>query len=74
MADNDAQDENINSNKSNASSEKEIEMSIDALVVAKKKNVDIFSALDVMQNKTFLKKLKFGPGNGSFITLSTTIG
>ncbi|XP_073143138.1 glycylpeptide N-tetradecanoyltransferase 1-like [Henckelia pumila] len=36
----------------------------DALVVAKKKEFDVFNALDVMQNETFLKELKFGPGDG----------
>ncbi|KAL0441386.1 UNVERIFIED_CONTAM: Glycylpeptide N-tetradecanoyltransferase 1 [Sesamum radiatum] len=36
----------------------------DALIVAKKKDYDVFNALDVMQNETFLKELKFGPGDG----------
>ncbi|KZV58463.1 glycylpeptide N-tetradecanoyltransferase 1-like [Dorcoceras hygrometricum] len=36
----------------------------DALVVAKKKDFDVFNALDVMQNEIFLKELKFGPGDG----------
>ncbi|XP_042052403.1 glycylpeptide N-tetradecanoyltransferase 1-like [Salvia splendens] len=36
----------------------------DALIVAKKKEFDVFNALDVMQNETFLKELKFGPGDG----------
>ncbi|WOK95764.1 hypothetical protein Cni_G04471 [Canna indica] len=36
----------------------------DALIVAKQKDYDVFNALDVMQNETFLKELKFGPGDG----------
>ncbi|KAG6397972.1 hypothetical protein SASPL_139422 [Salvia splendens] len=36
----------------------------DALSVAKEKDFDVFNALDVMQNETFLKKLKFRPGDG----------
>ncbi|KAK2984854.1 hypothetical protein RJ640_004679 [Escallonia rubra] len=36
----------------------------DALIVAKLKDFDVFNALDVMQNQTFLKELKFGPGDG----------
>ncbi|KAL1538153.1 glycylpeptide N-tetradecanoyltransferase [Salvia divinorum] len=36
----------------------------DALIVAKKKDFDVFNALDVMQNETFLKELKFNPGDG----------
>ncbi|KAK3005949.1 hypothetical protein RJ639_017652 [Escallonia herrerae] len=36
----------------------------DALIVAKLKDFDVFNALDVMQNETFLKELKFGPGDG----------
>ncbi|XP_050919548.1 uncharacterized protein LOC127137106 [Lathyrus oleraceus] len=36
----------------------------DALIVAKQKDFDVFNALDVMQNETFLKELKFGPGDG----------
>ncbi|CBI35914.3 unnamed protein product, partial [Vitis vinifera] len=36
----------------------------DALIVAKRKDYDVFNALDVMQNETFLKELKFGPGDG----------
>jgi glycylpeptide N-tetradecanoyltransferase len=36
----------------------------DALIVAKKKDYDVFNALDVMQNDGFLKELKFGPGDG----------
>ncbi|CAK9171893.1 unnamed protein product [Ilex paraguariensis] len=36
----------------------------DALIVAKRKDYDVFNALDVMQNECFLKELKFGPGDG----------
>ncbi|KAI6702448.1 hypothetical protein NL676_011584 [Syzygium grande] len=36
----------------------------DVLIVAKQKDYDVFIALDVMQNETFLKELKFGPGDG----------
>nr|KYP63635.1 Glycylpeptide N-tetradecanoyltransferase 1 [Cajanus cajan]KYP63636.1 Glycylpeptide N-tetradecanoyltransferase 1 [Cajanus cajan] len=36
----------------------------DALIVAKQKDYDVFNALDVMQNETFLRELKFGPGDG----------
>ena len=36
----------------------------DALIVAKRNDFDVFNALDVMQNETFLKELKFGPGDG----------
>ncbi|KAK1576692.1 hypothetical protein Q3G72_015811 [Acer saccharum] len=36
----------------------------DVLIVAKQKGFDVFNALDVMQNETFVKELKFGPGDG----------
>ncbi|CAL9164132.1 unnamed protein product [Musa hybrid cultivar] len=36
----------------------------DALIVAKQKDYDVFNALDAMHNETFLKELKFGPGDG----------
>ncbi|XP_022885051.1 glycylpeptide N-tetradecanoyltransferase 1-like [Olea europaea var. sylvestris] len=36
----------------------------DALIVAKKNDFDVFNALDVMHNETFLKELKFVPGDG----------
>lgn len=36
----------------------------DALIIAKNKGYDVFTALDMMQNKTFLDDLKFGPGDG----------
>ncbi|XP_053119282.1 glycylpeptide N-tetradecanoyltransferase 2 isoform X3 [Hemicordylus capensis] len=37
----------------------------DALIIAKLKGFDVFNALDVMENKTFLEKLKFGIGDGN---------
>ncbi|XP_023516382.1 glycylpeptide N-tetradecanoyltransferase 1-like [Cucurbita pepo subsp. pepo] len=36
----------------------------DALIVAKQKDFDVFNALDVMENESVLKELKFGPGDG----------
>ncbi|KAK9093831.1 hypothetical protein Scep_025300 [Stephania cephalantha] len=36
----------------------------DALIVAKQNDYDVFNALDVMHNESFLKGLKFGPGDG----------
>ncbi len=36
----------------------------DALIMAKLKDYDVFNALDIMQNESFLKELKFGPGDG----------
>eukprot|EP00897_Mesotaenium_endlicherianum_P009862 jgi/Mesen1/8904/ME000537S08297 len=36
----------------------------DALVLAKRKQFDVFNALDIMHNASFLKELKFGPGDG----------
>ncbi|KAM3268668.1 hypothetical protein P3S67_030632 [Capsicum chacoense] len=41
-----------------------IQLMNDGLIVAKKKDFDVFNALDVMQNDSFLKELKFGPGDG----------
>ncbi|OIT35282.1 PREDICTED: glycylpeptide N-tetradecanoyltransferase 1-like [Nicotiana attenuata] len=41
-----------------------IQLMNDALIVAKQKDFDVFNALDVMQNDSFLKDLKFGPGDG----------
>lgn len=37
----------------------------DMLIVAKQKNHDVFNALDLMDNQTFLKDLKFGMGDGN---------
>ncbi|XP_057535171.1 glycylpeptide N-tetradecanoyltransferase 1-like [Amaranthus tricolor] len=41
-----------------------IQLMNDALIIAKTKDYDVFNALDVMENDTFLKELKFGPGDG----------
>ncbi|KAJ8560116.1 hypothetical protein K7X08_004174 [Anisodus acutangulus] len=41
-----------------------IQLMNDALIVAKRKDFNVFNALDVMHNETFLKELKFGPGDG----------
>lgn len=37
----------------------------DALIIAKLKGFDVFNALDLMENKIFLEKLKFGIGDGN---------
>ena len=37
----------------------------DALILAKKQDCDVFNALDLMDNKTFLEDLKFGIGDGN---------
>ncbi|XP_070566457.1 glycylpeptide N-tetradecanoyltransferase 2-like [Ptychodera flava] len=37
----------------------------DALIIAKQKDFDVFNALDLMENKSFLEKLKFGIGDGN---------
>ncbi|GJS10681.1 reverse transcriptase domain-containing protein [Tanacetum coccineum] len=36
----------------------------DALIVAKQKDFDVFNALDLIHNETFLKELKYRPGDG----------
>lgn len=36
----------------------------DALTLAKQKGMDVFNALNVMQNDQFLEDLKFGIGDG----------
>ncbi|CAE8596740.1 unnamed protein product [Polarella glacialis] len=36
----------------------------DALILAKKADFDVFNALNVMENESFLKELKFGIGDG----------
>ena len=36
----------------------------DALIMAKNAGFDVFNALDIMENKTFLEPLKFGIGIG----------
>ncbi|KAG8139862.1 hypothetical protein E2320_002625 [Naja naja] len=42
-----------------------IDLMNDALILAKLKGFDVFNALDLMENKTFLEKLKFGIGDGN---------
>ncbi|ELW47409.1 Glycylpeptide N-tetradecanoyltransferase 2 [Tupaia chinensis] len=42
-----------------------LELMNDALIIAKLKGFDVFNALDLMENKTFLEKLKFGIGDGN---------
>ncbi|XP_067931903.1 glycylpeptide N-tetradecanoyltransferase 2-like isoform X2 [Watersipora subatra] len=37
----------------------------DALIIAKQLGFDVFNALDLMDNKEFLEKLKFGVGDGN---------
>uniref|UniRef100_A0A2P2I4Z4 Glycylpeptide N-tetradecanoyltransferase n=2 Tax=Hirondellea gigas TaxID=1518452 RepID=A0A2P2I4Z4_9CRUS len=37
----------------------------DALISAKNMKFDVFNALDLMENKTFLEELKFGQGDGN---------
>ena len=36
----------------------------DALVLAKAEDIDVFNALDLMENGSVMKELKFGPGDG----------
>jgi len=36
----------------------------DALILAKKDGFDVFNCLEIQDNGTFLKDLKFGPGDG----------
>merc|ERR1719174_1879504 len=40
------------------------ELIYDALIYAKQHDFDVFNALNVMQNDSFLKELKFGVGDG----------
>ncbi|XP_074834796.1 glycylpeptide N-tetradecanoyltransferase 1 isoform X3 [Carettochelys insculpta] len=42
-----------------------LDLMSDALILAKAKGFDVFNALDLMENKTFLEKLKFGIGDGN---------
>lgn len=41
-----------------------LELMRESLVLAKEREVDVFNALDVMENSAFLQELKFGPGDG----------
>lgn len=40
------------------------ELMYDALIYAKQRDFDVFNALNVMENESFLKELKFGIGDG----------
>jgi len=40
------------------------ELIYDALILAKQQDFDVFNALNVMENESFLKELKFGVGDG----------
>ncbi|XP_078322109.1 glycylpeptide N-tetradecanoyltransferase 2-like [Crassostrea virginica] len=42
-----------------------VDLMQDALIVAKHMGFDVFNALDLMENKEFLEKLKFGIGDGN---------
>ncbi|XP_045168087.2 glycylpeptide N-tetradecanoyltransferase 2-like [Mercenaria mercenaria] len=42
-----------------------VDLMQDALIIAKNTGFDVFNALDLMQNKLFLEKLKFGIGDGN---------
>eukprot|EP00271_Cylindrocystis_brebissonii_P023358 TRINITY_DN965_c1_g1_i1.p1 TRINITY_DN965_c1_g1~~TRINITY_DN965_c1_g1_i1.p1 ORF type:complete len:454 (-),score=92.06 TRINITY_DN965_c1_g1_i1:1353-2714(-) len=42
----------------------QLQLMNDALIMAKRKDYDVFNALDIMHNSNFLKELKFGPGDG----------
>lgn len=41
-----------------------VQLMNDILIMAKLSNYDVFNALDIMHNESFLKDLKFGPGDG----------
>ena len=41
-----------------------LELMRDALVLARICNMDVFNALNIMENDQFLKELKFGIGDG----------
>jgi len=40
------------------------ELMQDGLILAKQRGFDVFNALDIMENKSFLEELKFGIGDG----------
>lgn len=42
-----------------------VELMLDALITAKNSGFDVFNALDLMDNKEFLERLKFGIGDGN---------
>ncbi|KAL8599609.1 Glycylpeptide N-tetradecanoyltransferase 2 [Nucella lapillus] len=41
-----------------------VDLMQDALIIAKNMGFNVFNALDLMENKQFLEKLKFGVGDG----------
>ena len=45
----------------------------DALILAKKEDFDVFNALDLMENKTFLENLKFGIGDGNLQVVGSSL-
>jgi glycylpeptide N-tetradecanoyltransferase len=42
-----------------------IDLIKNALIIAKQKDFDVFNALDIQENETYLKDLKFGVGDGN---------
>lgn len=42
-----------------------LDLSKDALILAKEKGYDVYNALDIMKNDEYLKELKFGVGDGN---------
>ena len=47
-----------------ANGTKLLDLMQDALILAKTHHFDVFNALDILDNETFLKELKFGIGDG----------
>lgn len=41
-----------------------VSLMTDALILAKNNGFDVFNALDILENESFLKELKFGEGDG----------
>ena len=42
-----------------------VDLMRDALILAKTNGFDVFNALDLMENESFIEALKFGKGDGS---------
>jgi len=42
-----------------------LDLTKDALILAKDKGYDVFNALDIMKNDEYLSELKFGVGDGN---------
>lgn len=42
-----------------------LDLTKDALILAKNKGYDVFNALDIQLNEEYLKELKFGVGDGN---------